>query len=329
MNYAIIGTGWIAKAFADGMKIAGDISPYAVYSRTEEKGRSFASSVGAEKVFTSLEEMASCDEIDAVYIASPNAFHYAQSKLFLEHGKHVICEKPITVEPEEFEELFLLSKSKKLVYMEAIMMMHFHNRTVIENALKRLGKITTARIDFSQLSSKYPALKRGKLPNIFNPEMATGSLMDLGVYNVYFALYYFGIPERVTSTAFMLPTGADGAGTAVLNYPDKQVTLTYSKLGQSRTGTEIYGDEGTLFVESISKLTNIKFISNDGTETVLAADTEKEEVMSGEASDFLKYISDYDGNRDEYFACAEMSLSVSRIMKEIRTLNAIKYFSKK
>ena len=51
--------------------------------------------------------------------------------------------------------------------------------------------------------------------------------------------------------------------------------------------------------------------------------------MSGEASDFLKYVSDYDGNRDEYFACAEMSLSVSRIMKEIRTQNAIKYFSKK
>ncbi len=249
VNYAIIGTGWIAKAFADGMKIASGNLPYAVYSRTEEKGRKFASSVGAEKVFTDLEKMASCQEIDAVYIASPNAFHYAQSKLFLEHGKHVICEKTITVEPEEFEELFSLAKSKNLVYMEAIMMMHFPNRFVIKKALERLGKITTARIDFSQLSSKYPALKRGELPNIFNPEMATGSLMDLGVYNVYFALYYFGVPERVTSTAFMLPTGVDGAGTAVLYYPDKQVTLTYSKLGQSRTGTEIYGDEGTLFIE--------------------------------------------------------------------------------
>ncbi len=327
LNYAIIGTGWIAKAFADGMKIASGISPYAVYSRTEEKGRSFASSVGAEKVFTNLEEMACSEEIEAVYIASPNAFHYAQSKLFLEHGKHVICEKPITVEPEEFEELFSLAKSKKLVYMEAIMMMHFSNRKVIENALKKLGKITTARIDFSQLSSKYPALKRGELPNIFNPEMATGSLMDLGVYNVYFALYYFGIPERVTSTAFILETGADGAGTAVLHYPDKQVTLTYSKLGQSRTGTEIYGDEGTLFVESISKLTNVKFIHNDGTEETVAGDTEKEEVMSGEAGDFLKYISDYEGNKEAYFACAETALSVSRIMKEIRLQNGIKYTS--
>ena len=213
MNYAIIGTGWIAKASADGAKIAGGFTPYAVYSRTEEKGRIFAESVGAQRVFTDLEEMAECKEIEAVYIASPNAFHYAQSKLFLEHGKHVICEKPITVEPEEFEELFDLAKSKNLVYIEAIMMMHFPCRNVIGNALKRLGKITTARIDFSQLSSKYAALKRGELPNIFNPEMATGSLMDLGVYNVYFALYFFGVPERVTSTAFMLETGADGAGT--------------------------------------------------------------------------------------------------------------------
>ena len=329
MNYAIIGTGWIAKAFADGAKIAGGFTPYAVYSRTEEKGRIFAESVGAERVFTDLEEMASCEEIEAVYIASPNAFHYAQSKLFLEHGKHVICEKPITVEPEEFEELFTLAKSKKLVYIEAIMMMHFPCRNVIENALKRLGKITTARVDFSQLSSKYPALKRGELPNIFNPEMATGSLMDLGVYNVYFALYFFGIPENVTSTALMLETGADGAGTAVLSYPDKQVTLTYSKMGQSRTGTEVYGDEGTLFVESISKLTNVKFIANDGTVETLWDDTEKEEVMSYEAADFLKYISDYETHKNEYYECGKMALEVSRIMKKIREQNGIKYSSKK
>ena len=329
LNYAIIGTGWIAKAFADGMKIASGISPYSVYSRTEEKGRNFADSVGAERVFTSLEKMAECDEIEAVYIASPNAFHYAQSKLFLEHGKHVICEKPITVEPEEFEELFSLAREKNLVYMEAIMMMHFPNRIVIENALKRIGKITTARVDFSQLSSKYPALKRGELPNIFNPEMATGALMDLGVYNVYFALYYFRTPDKITSAAFMLETGVDGAGTAVLHYPDKQVTLTYSKLGQSRTATEIYGDEGTLVIESISKLVNIKLIHNDGTEEHLAGDTEKEEVMSYEAKDFLAYISDYEAHKEQIYSCGKKALEVSKIMKEIREQNGIKYFSEK
>ncbi|MBQ7956456.1 MAG: Gfo/Idh/MocA family oxidoreductase [Clostridia bacterium] len=327
MKYAIIGTGWIAKAFADGVKIAEGISPFAVYSRTREKGEEFAGKTGAEKVFTDLEEMVLCDEIDAVYIASPNAFHYKQSKLFLEHGKHVICEKPITVCPSEFEELFALAKSKKLVYMEAIMMMHFPNRFLIENAIKRIGKIFSARVDFSQLSSKYPALVRGENPNIFNPEMATGCLMDLGIYNIYFALYYFGKPEKITSTSLKLDTGADALGTAVFHYPDKQITLTYSKVGQSRTATEIYGDKGTVVVESISKLVNISLISNNGDMEIIADDTEKEEVMSWEAKDFFRFIRDYDACSDEYEKCAEFSLEVSRVMAEIRKQNGLNYTS--
>ena len=327
MKYAIIGTGWIAKAFADGVKIAEGLSPYAIYSRTREKGEDFARLTGAEKVFTNLEEMACSDEIDAVYIASPNAFHYSQSKLFLEHGKHVMCEKPITVCPSEFEELFALAKAKKLVYTEAIMMMHFPNKNLIKNTIKRIGKIFSARVDFSQLSSKYPALVNGENPNIFNPEMATGCLMDLGIYNIYFALYYFGKPEKITSTCLKLDTGADALGTAVFHYPDKQITLTYSKVGQSRTATEIYGDKGTILVESISKLVNIKLISNDGTEEIIASDTEKEDVMSYEAKDFFRYIRDYDACSDEYEKCAEFSLEVSRIMEEIRKQNELNYAS--
>ncbi len=328
MKYAIIGTGWIAKAFADGVKISEGFSPYAIYSRTREKGEESARKTGAVKVFTDLEEMASCDEIDAVYIASPNAFHYRQSKLFLEHGKHVICEKPITVNPQEFKELFSLAKSKKLVYMEAIMMMHFPNKNLIENALRSIGKITSARVDFSQLSSKYPALKRGENPNIFNPEMATGCLMDLGIYNVYFALYFFGKPQKITSTSLLLETGADALGTAVFHYPDKQITLTYSKVGQSFSDTEIYGDAGTIAVESISKLVNVKLISPDGEEKILAGDTEKEEVMSYEAKDFFRFIRDYDSCKKEYDLCGEFSLEVSKIMEEIRRQNNLNYSSK-
>lgn len=329
MKYAIIGTGWIAKAFADGVKISEGFSPYAIYSRTREKGEDFALKTGAKKVYTNLEEMASDSEIEAVYIASPNAFHYAQSKLFLEHGKHVICEKPITVTPQEFEELFALAKSKKLVYMEAIMMMHFPNRNLIENALKSIGKITSARVDFSQLSSKYPALKRGENPNIFNPKMATGCLMDLGIYNVYFALYFFGKPEKITSTSLLLETGADALGTAVFHYSDKQITLTYSKVGQSFSGTEIYGDEGTIAVESISKLVNIELISPDGERKIIAGDTEKEEVMSYEAKDFFEYIRNYDLCEKEYDLCGSFSLEVSKIMAEIRRQNDLCYSSEK
>ncbi len=325
MNYAIIGTGWIAEAFAQGARLAGGFSLYAVYSRKEETGKIFAEKVGAKCVFTDLLKMAECKEIEAVYVASPNALHYQQSKLLLQNGKHVICEKPICVEPEEFEELSALANEKNLVYMEAIMMMHFPAREVIKNAMKKIGKITSAHLDFSQLSSKYPALKRGENPNIFNPEMATGCLMDLGVYNIYLALYLFGEPEEIIASAQFLETGADGLGTAIFRYPDKLVTLTFSKLGQSHSPSEIYGDEGTILIESISKLTGVKLISSSGEEEMLWGDTEKEEVMMHEARNFRRYIESRSEYENEYSKCTEMALSVSRTMKKIREICSIKF----
>ena len=101
IRFASIGTGWIAGEFLKGAREVEGLEYTACYSRSQEKGEEFAKQWGAQKVYTDLEAMAEDKEIDAVYIASPNALHYSQSKLFLQHGKHVICEKPITVEPEQ------------------------------------------------------------------------------------------------------------------------------------------------------------------------------------------------------------------------------------
>ena len=262
MRYATIGTGWITGAFIEGAGIAGNMELAAVYSREEKTGRAFSEKYGSKPVFTDLERLASSPLIDGVYIASPNVLHYSQSKLFLEHGKHVICEKPAAVTSDQMRELNLLARRSGLVYMEAIMMRYLPARELLYKALDRIGNITTARFDFSQLSSKYPALLEGKLPNIFNPAMATGCLMDLGIYCVYAAIDLFGRPDRITACAGFLSSGADGYGSAVFNYKDRQVSLTYSKTGQSLAGSEIMGDRGTIAIDSISKLTGITLVQN-------------------------------------------------------------------
>ena len=105
IRFATVGTGWIVGEFLRGAKEVPEVEYVACYSRTRERGELFAREWGAQKVYTDLEQMAQDDAIDAVYIASPNSLHYEQSKLFLQNGKHVICEKPITVEPEQLEEL--------------------------------------------------------------------------------------------------------------------------------------------------------------------------------------------------------------------------------
>jgi predicted dehydrogenase len=328
MRYATIGTGWITDAFIEGAKIAGGLELKAIYSRSQSKGKAFAAKYGDIPVFTNLDDLAKSDIIDAVYIASPNIFHYQQSKLFLESGKHVICEKPATVTPKQIRELIDISIRKDLVYMEAIMMRYLPARKIVHESLKLLGNIHTARFDFSQLSSKYPAYKSGSLPNIFNPAMATGCLMDLGIYCVYAAVDLFGYPKKITTSSGFLKSGADGYGTAIFDYKDKQVTLTYSKLGQSNIGSEILGDQGTLKFDSISKLTGITLIQQkDGEQTSkqLVGEIPKAKLMSGEASSFKKYASNTARYRSEINEAAEQAVAVSEIMETIRKQAGINF----
>lgn len=289
IKFGVIGSGWIAEEFVKGSSLVDGFVFSAMYSRTYEKGKEFAEKFGGAPVYTDLNEFAKSD-INAVYIASPNSFHYFQSKLMLESGKHVLCEKPITVTPDEFIELSELAEKKNLVYTEAIMMLHLSQRKIIKDKLNSLGKISTAHFDFSQLSSKYPALLRGENPNIFNPEMKTGCLRDLGIYCFYPAIDFFGEPEKIISSAGFLSTGADGYGTAILDYADKQVTLTYSKIGQDQSGSQIIGDKGTMTFGSISKLTDVEIHYCDGTKEKLVGETEKHVLMSEEARDFYDYI---------------------------------------
>ncbi|MBQ2974580.1 MAG: Gfo/Idh/MocA family oxidoreductase [Clostridia bacterium] len=322
MRYGVIGTGWIAKSFIDGARMLCNAEFSAVYSRTNESGSKFASENNIPEVFTDINEFAKGD-FDAVYIASPNKLHFEQSKLLLQNGKHVICEKPITVEPEELSELQALARQNRLIYIEAIMYMFNPARELLKAAIKKIGRITSVHFDFSQLSSKYPAYLAGSLPNIFNPALATGCLMDLGIYCVYPALDLFGPPEKITACAHFMESGADGSGNAALLYPEKLVNLTYSKLGQDRLGSQIFGDEGTIVIESISKLINMKLIDNGGNITEIIGDVAKEKIMGYEAEAFEKFIKNPD---DPYYSVVcERALQVSRVMKEIRNLSGIKF----
>ncbi len=322
VKYGVIGSGWIAEEFVKGAMTVDGMEFAAMYSRSEATGAAFAAKFGGAEVFTDLKAFAESD-IDAVYIASPNALHYEQSRLMLENGKHVLCEKPITVTPDEFEELFALAESKNLVCTEAIMMMHSPLKEKVRSALGRIGKVTTAHFDFSQLSSKYKALKNGENPNIFNPEMKTGCLRDLGIYCYYPAVEFFGLPEKITASAGFVSTGADGYGTAVLDYPDKQVTLTYSKIGQDYCGSQIFGDEGTITLESISKLTGTKIHFASGETEEVCGEVEKHILMAYEAENFYKFITDFENNKENYLEINKRVLEVNRLMLEVKNICGI------
>ncbi|MBQ1787729.1 MAG: Gfo/Idh/MocA family oxidoreductase [Erysipelotrichaceae bacterium] len=335
INYAIIGSGWITESMIQGIH---EVCPQklnllAVYSRTADNACGFidplkehgaASKTQKIRVYTDLDELASDPEIQAVYIASPNRFHYEQSRKMLLAGKHVLCEKPITLKEADLKELTDLAGEKHLVYLEAIMMLHQPQLKNLKDALSSLGKIYTAHIDFSQLSSKYPAYLAGKNPNIFNPAFGTGAFEDLGIYGIYFILELFGMPQEVRMHSCFLESGSDRSGEALLIYPDQTVTFSFSKVGQSRSCSQIIGDEATLTIESISQLTGITLYERNGQAKEIFGEQTKPILMGREADTFADLI---DGilPASKMEELQEKALMVCGLMEKMRKIAGIRF----
>jgi len=317
--YAIVGTSWISEEFYaaslhSGMVLSG------VCSRSREKALAFAKKIGRPDVpvYTSIEDLAAAPEIQAVYVASPNSLHAPQCETLLGGKKHVLCEKPVAVHPGALEALQALAKTQGLVYMEAIMYLYTPARQAVKDLLPELGEIIGAHFDFSQLSSKYDALARGEQPNVFSAAMQGGALNDLGIYCVYPAMDFFGLPSEIQAQAHILPsTGADGAGAALLRYPGFTLTLTWSKLGQSRGVSQVMGTKGTLTIQSISQFQRVTFHPRHGDSRELAAPLQKFEVMQCEAQAFCDYILGRPA-AVPYEEASALALSVARGMQGIR-----------
>lgn len=323
IRLATVGTSAITEKFLAACRLTGRYELNTAYSRSCENAEKFAKAQGFKHYSNDLKSVAENSEIDAVYIATPNAFHYEQSRLFLENGKNVICEKPITTDCEKYDELLSIADEKGLVYAEAIMSRHSAGRRVLLDAISRIGRISQARIDYCQLSSRYEKFKKGERVNIFDMSLAAGTLMDLGVYCVYAAVDLLGAPDTVSASAAFANNGADLSGGAVLGYKDFTAVLSYSKIGQSAIGSEIVGDKGVVKIGSVSQYADISLVK-DGKETLLFGMPDRAEVMLGEAEKFADYI-EKDAFADDYKSVCELTHNVHSAMDLIKQSAKIKY----
>lgn len=324
IRYATIGTSAITEKFISACELTGRYKHVAVYSRSEQTGNCFAKKVGCERVITDLLALANDEKIDAVYIASPNYFHFMQSRLMLEHKKHVICEKPITSSTGYYRELKNLADANGVIYMEAMPPRFAESRQAVLNALSKIGKISAARIDYCQLSSRYEQLLNGEKPNIFNMSLHAGTLMDLGVYCVNAAVDMLGVPKEITARASFLECGADGSGAAIFDYGDFQAVLSYSKIGQSAIGSEIVGDKGTLKIGLVSQYADVTLHTKDGVKKICEI-PERPRLMSGEANRFADFITDKNGKKAEYEAVCTQTYNVLYCMDKIKKSANITY----
>ena len=322
IKYATIGTSFIAEQFVNGANATGRMQLEAVYSRNIDSGRDFSNKFNCEKIYTSLEDLSNDTEVEAIYIASPNVFHAPQSELFLNAGKHVICEKPITTSAKEYKRLKKLADEKGLIYIEAIIPMYNPSRPRIKAALDEIGNIAMVKIDYCQRSSRYDRFMNGEHVNIFDMSLHAGTLMDLGVYCVYAAIDLFGMPNGIKASANFLSNGADGSGVAIFEYDKFSTCLTYSKTGQSVAPTEIVGDSGSVIMETAVYYQDAYLVKNNE-KSALFDDVSKETLMGYEAIALCDFIL---GERlDEYIYNSEICLSVHTCMDKIKKCANIVY----
>ena len=260
IRFAIVGTNWITRQFVEAAQQTGAMTLTAVYSRTLEQAQAFNKDYGVAHLFLSLEQMAASDEIDAVYLASPNALHCEQALLFLRHKKHVICEKPLASNLHEAEQMIACARENGVVLFEAFKTASLPNFLALRQALPQIGRLRKALFNYCQYSSRYPRYLNGERPNTFEPRWSNGSIMDIGYYSLASALALWGDPLRVQAQATLLESGVDGHGSVIMDYGDFDVTLLHSKVSDSHIPSEIQGEEGSLVIEKLSESQRVVFM---------------------------------------------------------------------
>ncbi|WP_339302160.1 Gfo/Idh/MocA family oxidoreductase [Paenibacillus sp. FSL K6-2441] len=322
MRFATIGTNWITERFIQAALETEQFALTAVYSRTEEKGREFAAKFGDPQVYTDLKALAASSDVDAVYIASPNSFHAEQAILMMDHGKHVLCEKPMASNAAEVRRMIEAARRNDVLLMEALKSTLMPNFRAVQDNLYKIGQVRRYFSSYCQYSSRYDAFKQGKVLNAFNPAFSSGALMDLGIYCIYPMVTLFGKPESVQASAIMLSSGVDGEGSLVVRYPEMDGVIMYSKITDSYLPTEIQGEYGTIVIDRINQPYEVKILYRDGTTEELTC-FQPQESMYYEALEFIELI--LSGKRESQINTHARSLAVAELMEEARRQFGLRY----
>ena len=263
-----IGSGSIVHTILDQVNVTDGIRLTAVYSRTEEKGRQVAAEYGADRVYTDLDAFLADEEMNTVYIASPNLLHYEQTRKTLLAGKHVICEKPFCTKADQARELTALAKETRLFLADAVPTAFLPNLEVLKRELPKVGKVRLVLGNYSQYSSRYDLVLQGEVPNVFNPEYGGGCLMDINFYNVYLNAALFGKPMSSVYYPNRCGELADTSGVLIMQYDGFVSSSAGAKDTWGVNYFQIEGEKGHIYIRDGSNgLAEIRVVTKDSEET--------------------------------------------------------------
>ncbi len=247
INWGILATGKITRAFSDAVNAVEDACLYAVASRNLEKAQAFAQNFsdefGAVKAYGTYEELASDPDVDIIYIATPMSLHYENVKMCFEHGKNVLCEKTITLNSAQLEELIAIAKEKDLFFMEAMWMkcLPFFRKALEWYNDGRIGQIKAIKADFSN-ACNYDSTDR-----LFRNDLGGGALLDLCVYPLSFVTSFLGFNyKNIMSSVHIGGENVDMNEAIIMQYENAFASIFTGFCVENENRAVIVGEKGRI-----------------------------------------------------------------------------------
>jgi len=233
IRWGILGCGRIARKFASDLRLAEGAELSAVAARRMDDARAFANEFPAKHVHGSYQDLVSNPDVDVIYIASPHALHHDHTLLCLNHDKAVLCEKAFALNLRQAKEMVDLSRKRKVFLMEALWSKFLPQYQKVQELIAAgdLGDIKSILVNFGFIP-QVPAP-----PRLYDPALGGGSLLDIGIYNVFLVLSILGRPDSIEASMTPGPEGVDLQCASLFRYQNGAMAQLFSSL-LSNLGTD-------------------------------------------------------------------------------------------
>lgn len=259
VRWAILGAGRIAQKFAADIRLVPGAGLVAVAAREPERAKAFAATHGISAGY-GYADLYADESVDAVYIATTHNFHFEQSMECLRQGKAVLCEKPITVHEAEFRKMAAYASEQQVFLMEA-MWMYFLPAILRAREWIREGRIGNIKLIDAGFGYRMDYDPEGRM---YNPALAGGALLDLGIYPVAFSTYFMDRkPDRIQSSGFIGHTGVDETTGMLFEYGNSTSVLFASMVTRTLNTAYIYGDRGHIEIPDFFKASTARLYDAD------------------------------------------------------------------
>lgn len=308
LNWGVIGTGVISNEMGQALlNKKGEV--FAVCGTSLEKAEAYAEIFKATHAYDSIDDLVANPKVDIVYIATPHNSHYEIMKKAIAQGKHIFCEKAITLNSAELEECVALAKAKNLVICDGVTLFHMPLYKKLKELTKTLGELKMIQVNFGSDKEYNPENR------FFSPALAGGALLDIGVYAISFARYFMSsAPTEVLSTVNMSASGVDESSAILLKNAENEmatIALTF-RAKQPKRGLVAF-EKGYLEVIDFPRAAEAKIVysATGEVETITAGNSDQ--ALEYEIMDMEAYIKDDSGE-----ANLTMIRDVMQVMTSLR-----------